>query len=832
MEIQPDGKIIAGGMFSGAGLPENGVRLNPDGTIDPTFASQSGIAIRDIEIEPDGRIVVVGNASSNLNTGLVRRLTSTGVSDGSLAALNISGRVEVMKIKANGQILIGGTFTSIEGFTLGRMALINSNGTLDLTFNQNNAGAGGTSGYVNDIEEAPDGKLMIGGFFTTFNGTPRRCVARLNSDGMLDTTYADNTSLTNSMVNDLELLASGKVVVGISTGVGIRMFDSDGSVDSSFVCLLTLNGRVQEILVQPDGKILIGGVFPWMNGVKRNSLARLNVDGTLDTSFIPYFSTDLLPPGITALAIQPDGKIYIAMQGANQVVRMNVDGTLDASFVSPSLGTTEDIVPLANGQVLVAGSYGIRRLNATGSNDATFSASVTGVRKMIVQSDGRIFIGGTFTQIGTTIRGRIARLNSKGSLDATFNPPGGANGTVEDFDIQADGKVVLGGDFSSLNGLPRLRIGRLFDNGNLDESFNQTADGTVRAVKIQPDNKILIGGSMGFVQSQLSVGIARLNTDGSLDGSFTARPNTTVYEVVPQPDNKVLIGGDFILVNSFSALRVARLLNTSAPIRTLFDYDGDSRADVSVFRPSTNRWYVFKSSDATVFESTFGVAGDLVTPADFDGDGKTDIAIFRPSVGDWWYLASSDGTQRTTHWGLAGDIPRPSDFDGDGRADFIVFRPSNGVWYRSGTTGAMSAAVFGQAGDKPVTGDFDGDGKSDLAIYRPSTGDWWWLSSATGQQLATHFGISSDLPAPGDFDGDGRTDFAVYRASEGTWYILNSGTGQPTVTNFGLPEDKPVAADYDGDGRTDVAVFRPSTGVWYRAAFDGRVPCDAVRSVD
>jgi uncharacterized delta-60 repeat protein len=274
-----------------------------------------------------------------------------------MPSLNINGRVEVVKLKANGQILIGGAFTSIEGFTLGRMALLNSNGTLDLIFNQNNTGAGGVVGaYVNDIEEAPDGKFLISGFFSTFNGTLRRCVARLNADGTLDTTYADNTALNNSMANDLELLASGKVVVGISNGVAIRMFNSDGSVDSGFTCLLTLNGRVQEILVQPDGKILVGGVFPWMNGVKRNSLARLNADGSLDASFTPYFVTDPLAPGITALAIQPDGKIYVAMQGVDQVFRMNTNGTRDTSFVTSSISsTTEDIVPLANGQVLVAG---------------------------------------------------------------------------------------------------------------------------------------------------------------------------------------------------------------------------------------------------------------------------------------------------------------------------------------------------------------------------------------------------------------------------------------------------------------------------------------------
>ena len=819
MEIQPDGKIIAGGVFAGAGLPENGVRLNTDGSIDPTFSSQSGITITDLVIQPDGKVVVVGHASNDQSTGLVRRLTATGVNDGTLPSSNINGRVLAVKLKANGQILIGGAFTSIDGFTLGRIALINSNGSLDLTFNQNNSGAGTlAASFIADIDEAPDGKWLIGGFFNTFNGVSRLCVARINPDGTLDTTFSDNTILINTMVHDVEQLASGRVLVGLSTGVypvAVAVFNGDGSVDSGFSAILTLNGRVKEIAVQPDGKILIGGLFLHVNGVKRNGLARLNADGSLDTTFTPYFNNDVLPRSITALAVQSDGKIYIGIMSFNFAIRLNADGTRDTSFNPPTLSQCEDIIPLANGQVLIAGNFGVRRLSSTGSGDSSFGTPAIGVLKMLLQADGKILIGGTFTQIGTTVRGRIARLNSNGFLDSTFNPPGGANGPVEDFDVQADGKIVLGGDFTSLNGVGRLRLGRLFDNGSLDESFTQTADGVVRAIKIQPDGKILIGGSMGFVQSQLRVGVARLNPDGSLDGSFTGRPNTSVYEVVLQPDNKVLIGGEFILVNSASALRVARLQNAPAPIRTLFDYDGDSRADVSVFRPSENKWYIFRSSDSAIYQPIFAIAGDIPTPADFDGDGKTDVAIFRPSVGDWWYIASSDGSQRTTHWGAAGDIPRPSDFDGDGRADFIVFRPSENNWYRFGSTGAVSIVNFGSAGDKPLTGDYDGDGRSDPAIYRASTGVWWYRSSINGAFLAIPWGISTDIPAPADYDGDGKTDFAVYRASAGAWYIYNSGTGQQTVTGFGLAEDKPVPADFDGDGKADIAVFRPSTGIWY-----------------
>ncbi len=250
------------------------------------------------------------------------------------------------------------------------------------------------------------------------------------------------------------------------------------------------------------------------------------------------------------------------------------------------------------------------------------------------------------------------------------------------------------------------------------------------------------------------------------------------------------------------------------PQRAFFDFDGDNKSDVSVFRPLENKWYVLRSSDSQVMQTVFAVAGDIPAPADYDGDGKTDIAIFRPTSGDWWYLSSLSGAQVNVRWGQAGDIPRQSDIDGDGKTDFVVYRPSNSVWHALSSTGQTSILAFGIAEDKPLIGDFVGDGKSDPAVFRPSTGDWWYAGSSSGQFAVVHWGVSGDLPAPGDYDGDGKTDFVVFRPTDGGWYILYS-TGSYTIATFGTVGDKPVAADYDGDGKVDIAVFRPSTGTWY-----------------
>lgn len=261
-------------------------------------------------------------------------------------------------------------------------------------------------------------------------------------------------------------------------------------------------------------------------------------------------------------------------------------------------------------------------------------------------------------------------------------------------------------------------------------------------------------------------------------------------------------------------LRVDRALQ--AIVKTPFDFDGDDRADVSVFRPSAGAWYILNSSTGSFVGQPFGANGDAIVPADYDGDGKTDIAVFRPSNGGWYVLNSSTGAFTGTQFGQSGDLPVAADYDGDGRADLAVYRGSAGAWYRINTsTGQFAGFSFGANGDKPAVGDFDGDGKADLSVYRPSAGAWYRINSGTNAFVGVGFGIAEDLPAVGDYDGDGKADISVYRPSAGDWYRLNSGAGTFTGVHFGAAGDRPSAADFDGDGRTDVAVFRPAAGAWY-----------------
>jgi endonuclease/exonuclease/phosphatase family metal-dependent hydrolase len=255
------------------------------------------------------------------------------------------------------------------------------------------------------------------------------------------------------------------------------------------------------------------------------------------------------------------------------------------------------------------------------------------------------------------------------------------------------------------------------------------------------------------------------------------------------------------------------------PAKVTADFDGDRKADVSLYRPSTGEWFALRSGGAGVLQVAWGAPslGDIPVSGDYDGDGRSDIAVFRPTDGTWYIRYTSNGAGTSSAWGNWADTPAPADYDGDGRDDVAVFRPSDGTWYvRHTGTGTMTGVQWGSAGDVPVAGDYDGDGKADVAVFRPANGVWYVRHSSTGRTSGTQWGNGADVPVPGDYDGDGKNDLAVFRPANGTWYVRYSSTGGTFGFQWGNAADRPAAGDYDGDGKTDLAVFRPSNGVWYQ----------------
>jgi hypothetical protein len=295
-------------------------------------------------------------------------------------------------------------------------------------------------------------------------------------------------------------------------------------------------------------------------------------------------------------------------------------------------------------------------------------------------------------------------------------------------------------------------------------------------------------------------------TSGSGPGSLT-------FSISELTDSRSRSAG--IRIDYFSGSDVIFIDQSKNFTTKPFDFDGDGKTDVSIYRPTSGEWWYSRSSDGGNRVAQFGTATDVPAPADYTGDGKTDIAFFRPSSGEWFILRSEDASFYSVPFGTSGDVPAPGDYDGDGKTDMAVFRPSNSTWYIQQSGGGTAFRQFGADGDKPVTGDYDRDGKDDIAIFRPSLGQWWITRSFYQDTVAATFGTETDKPVPGDYTGDGAADIAVFRPSTGEWLILRSENASFYALPFGASGDTPAPGDYDGDGKFDTAVFRPSTSVWY-----------------
>lgn len=334
------------------------------------------------------------------------------------------------------------------------------------------------------------------------------------------------------------------------------------------------------LAVQADGKIIIGGGFTMVGGVTRNRIARLNADGTLDAGFNPNASGG----SIGCVAVQPDGKIVIAgsfttMGGVarNRMARLNVDGTLDSGFDPDVNNGIYAMAVQADGKIIIGGDLTLvgglprnrlARLNTDGSVDAGFNPDVSSyVLSLCVQADGKILLGGFFSSVGGVTRIRLARLNSDGSLDSAFtaNASTGLISEVRCIAEQGDGRIVVGGTFTSMAGVTRNRIARLNADGTLDSGFDPNAGSTVDTLAVQVDGKILIGGAFSTVGGVTRNRIARLNADGTLDTAFNPNASSSVSSIALQSNGGVLVGGGFTTIGGVARNRLARLENDPAP---------------------------------------------------------------------------------------------------------------------------------------------------------------------------------------------------------------------------------------------------------------------------
>jgi uncharacterized delta-60 repeat protein/uncharacterized repeat protein (TIGR01451 family) len=388
-----------------------------------------------------------------------------GEDTGEDPTLGFNAAVTAMSLQPDGKILVGGDFTTANGLVRTRIARLLPDCSLDSKFSSINP-ALGVDDTVLTIINQTDGRIVIGGRFSSVNSVNRNFVARLTFDGSLDTTF--------------------------NPGSG-----ADGSVYS-----------LAETFVGTNRKLLIGGAFTSLAAVPRNYLGRLNDDGTVDSSFNVGIGANA---AVFAIAMQPDGKAIIGGDftlynavARGHIARINADGALDLSF-NPGAG---------------AGNS---------------------VRSIALQSDGRILIGGFFTNVNGVALSHIARLNADGSVDSTFTPGVGADDVVSAITLQPDTRIVLGGQFTMCNGVTRHRLTRLNNDGTVDPTINFGAglDSFVSAVLVQPDRKIVVGGGFSNYDSVPHAHVVRVY-GGSIAGPGAFEFTSANYQFDETATNAVV----------------------------------------------------------------------------------------------------------------------------------------------------------------------------------------------------------------------------------------------------------------------------------------------------
>jgi uncharacterized delta-60 repeat protein len=864
--VQADGKILVGGAFTTLGGGGTGTtarnfigRLNLDGTLDTTFDPGANNTVFALAVQADSRIVIGGSftmlgggGTGTTTRNRIGRLLPNGTLD---AGFNpgANNSVFALAVQADSRILVGGNFSALGGGGIGTstrnsIGRLNADGTLDTGFNP------GANSVVNSLAVQADGKILVGGAFGMLGGggtgtTTRNKIGRLNPDGALDTGFDPGA---NNTVLALVEQADGKIVTGgifITLGGGgtgttarnkIGRLYPDGTLDATLDP--GANNTVETLAVQPDGKILVGGAFTMLGGggsgiIARSRIGRLNPDGTLDTSFDPGAN---LP--VNALAVQTDGKILVGgtftgLGGGtgttlrNRIGRLNADGTLDTSFNPGANNEVTALAVQADGKILVGGTFttlggggagttarnAIGRLNANGSLDTSFDPGASGdVNSLAVQADGKILVGGGFTTLGgggsgTTARNTIGRLNSNGTLDASFDP--GANATVNALAVQADGKILVGGFFTMLGGggtgtTPRSRIGRLNADGTLDASFDPGAGSAIHTLALQADGKILVGGQFiflggGGVGTTARSKIGRLNPDGTLDTSFDPGANFTVNALAVQADGKILAGGTFTIFGdgtTTSRVRLGRLTNTVPAFQRL-------AVDTNGTTITWNRSSASPEVDRVSFESST------------DGINYDPPASAIRAVGGWQLTGQSLPTHQNLFIRARGYYST-GQFDGSGSivesvrnvfispppiALQIISRKTHGV---AGTFG-IALPLTGTPGIECRTGGANGDHRIVLSFAGAASFISAAVTSGTGSVASV---TSSGNPLAVDLTGVANAQRIIV-----TLFGLSDGTN---TGNLDIPMAV-LLGDTNGNGSVnagDIAQTKAQSGQTTTAA--------------
>jgi uncharacterized delta-60 repeat protein len=561
---QPDGKILLGGHFTSVlGVPRNYLaRLNPDGSLDPFDPSPNNY-IGAIAMQADGKILVAGAFRGTNSIG--------GQARDYIARLDpLTGAAD--------------------------------------SFNSN------PNDYVGLIKLQSDGKILVVGAFQNIGGQQRNYVARLDPvTGLAD---SFNPNPINGGVFVIAVQADGKILIGGNfTSIGGQARNNLARVDPATGLADSFNpnpnGDVNGIIAQPDGKILVYGYFGTIGGQTRYAIARLDAASGLADSFNSNVGVG---SNVYAMALQPDGKVVVGgyFQGAgiggqvrSAIARLDPITGLADSFdphasiagFSRSVSTATGFMPAhvdtvvlqADGKVLLGGYFDalspnggtairrvlIARVENDGLADRTLDLNLIGqnIHASAVQPNGKVVIGGSFSSVLGVARNNIARLKTDGTLDPDFDP--NASGEVDAVMVQADGKILIGGAFTSIGGQTRNYLARLDPTTGAADSFDSNANDRVNAIAAQTEGKILVGGNFTNIGGQTRNHLARLDpTTGAAD-SFDPAADGKVNSIAVLTDGRIVVGGEFSNIGGELRNHIARL-DPSTAAADSFNPDADN----------------------------------------------------------------------------------------------------------------------------------------------------------------------------------------------------------------------------------------------------------------
>ena len=482
IKTQSDGKIIVGWHFTAYNATANInriVRLNTDWSLDSSFNAWWAWFdndVKTISIDTWGKIIVGGSFSTYnwVSANRIIRLNTNGSNDSSLSIwVGFSNDVLWLAIQSNGQIVAIGSFTSYNWLWANRIIRINTDWSRDSLYLGN-----GLDWAVTNIKVQSNGKILIAGGFSVYSWIATNGITRFNGDGSIDTNFHLTTPFDGT-IRTLAVQSDGKVIVGGEFTKHIARLNTDGSVDSSFNAWgAGFDGVVLSMAVDTNNKVIVWGNFTTYNWSTASKLIRLNSDGSVDSSFDVGSTINNI---VRSILIQGDGKILVGGTFAGWLVRFNTDWSVDATA---SIWWEVDVMWLQSDGKIVFGSSNITkhigRLNTNLTQDGTFNVwgwFDLGLNTLLIQNDDKIIVGCDWSSYQWFTLHSIIGLNADWSIDTSFDIWLWSNLSVNSLAAQSDWKVLVGGNFTRYNTSIAWYFMRLYWNAavvNLPNSSNQS----------------------------------------------------------------------------------------------------------------------------------------------------------------------------------------------------------------------------------------------------------------------------------------------------------------------------------------------------------------------